>query len=379
MNINRQKFFVSMVGLIIFFIAFESTGLSTALAATPPAVNDLAAVRVPQPAPKSIVGPAEVFFPNFGQSIANPLLRFWRMNGRYDRFGGPMAKPFTDAQGHTVQYFQKVALAYFPEFAGTSYETRTYPIGRMLYDQQTADVKASKAFQPVAPSPNTQVVKFFPETGHTVQQGFLNLYNSTGDLFMWGYPLTEEYTLVDNLGKTWQTQLFEMGRMLWSPDTGAIIDPNFGTEMAALNNVDVSVNLNANNLPAYSTNLWEHWVDVNLSGQYETFYEGDVPVLTSLVTTGTPNHATPTGTFHILRLVANERMRGGSVGAGDYYDLDNVLYTMYFTWEGHALHYAWWRSVFGVTGSHGCVNEDYNTAYFAWNFLTLGSRVQIHY
>jgi hypothetical protein len=72
-------------------------------------------------------------------------------------------------------------------------------------------------------------------------------------------------------------------------------------------------------------------------------------------------------------------MTNGSIGAEDYYDLYNVLYTQYFTYEGHALHYAWWRSVFGVTGSHGCVNEDYDTALFAWNWLTIGSRVHIYY
>ena len=158
-----------------------------------------------------------------------------------------------------------------------------------------------------------------------------------------------------------------------------MVDPGFSTEMASVNNVDVSVEINTAKTPNYSSYLWEHWVDVNLSGQYETFFEGDVPVLSSYVTTGKTGHETPTGTFRILRLVANERMKGGSIGSEDYYDLDNVLYTMYFTWEGHALHYAWWRSVFGVTGSHGCVNEDYNTALFAWNYLTLGSRVQIHY
>lgn len=377
MKTFRQKFYLYMLALVIFFVAFDSSGFSTALAESPQA--NPAVLTLPQPAPKSIAGPARVYFPDFGQSIANPLLRFWRMNGRYDRFGGPMARAFTDSQGRIVQYFQKAALAYFPELAGTAWETRPYPLGRLLLDSQTPEVKASTAFARVNPVPNTKVVRYFPETGHTVQQGFLGLYNTTGDLFMWGYPLSEEYTITGNDGKTWITQLFELGRMRWSAETGVMVDPSFGTEMAALNNVDVSVDLNADKAPKYASSLWEHWVDVNLTGQYETFFEGDVPVRTSYVTTGTPANATPTGTFRILRLVANERMRGGSIGAGDYYDLDNVLFTMYFTWEGHALHYAWWRSVFGVTGSHGCVNQDYNTSFFAWNFLTLGSRVQIHY
>ncbi len=377
MNTFRQKLYIYMLALIIFFVAFDGSGLSTALAESPQANS--AALTLPQPAPKTIAGPAKVYFPDFGQSIANPLLRFWRMNGRYARFGGPMSRAFTDSQGRTVQYFQKAALAYSPELAGTAWETRPYPIGRLLLDAQTPDVQSSITFTRVSPVPNTSVVRYFPESGHTVQQGFLGLYNTTGDLFMWGYPLSEEYTITGSDGKAWITQLFELGRMRWSRETGAMVDPGFSTEMASVNNVDVSVEINTAKTPNYSSYLWEHWVDVNLSGQYETFFEGDVPVLSSYVTTGKTGHETPTGTFRILRLVANERMKGGSIGSEDYYDLDNVLYTMYFTWEGHALHYAWWRSVFGVTGSHGCVNEDYNTALFAWNYLTLGSRVQIHY
>jgi hypothetical protein len=373
----RQKFYLYLLALVIFFIGFDGSGLSTALAQSPQSSPSAAAL--PQPAPKNIAGPAKVYFSNFGQSIANPLLRFWRMNGRYDRFGGPMSRAFVDSEGHTVQYFQKVALAYYPELANTSWETRPYALGRLLLQSQTPEVRNAAPFARINPLQNTKTLRYFPESGHSVANGFLNLYNTTGELFMWGYPLSEEYSITGSDGKTWITQLFELGRMRWSPETGAMIDPSFGTEMAARNKVDVSVEIKDAQTPNYSTNLWEHWVDINLTQQYETFYEGDVPVLSSYVTTGKPGHETPTGTFHILRLVANERMKGGSIGSEDYYDLDNVLYTMYFTWEGHALHYAWWRSVFGVTGSHGCVNEDYNTSLFAWNFLTLGSRVQIHY
>ena len=230
---------------------------------------------------------------------------------------------------------------------------------------------------------NTQ---YFPETGHTLAFGFLDLYNRTGGLFMYGFPLTQEYDKFDMTdGKTYRYQLFERGRLRWSADTGAQVDPTFGTEMAAFNHANVGVELNPDPLPGqekvpnYNSWLWQHWVWVNLAIQSETFYEGDLPVRTNLVTTGVAAHPTPTGDFYIWERVYNERMRGGTIGAEDYYDLSNVLYTMYFTYEGHALHYAWWRSVFGVTGSHGCVNEDLASAAFAWDYLTIGSLVHITY
>lgn len=128
-----------------------------------------------------------------------------------------------------------------------------------------------------------------------------------------------------------------------------------------------------------ATSSKEHWVDVNLSKQTMKFMEGNTVVRTNLITSGKKGYETPVGTFYINRRVYNETMVGGSPGAEDYYYLENVLYTQYFTNQGHALHYAWWRSQFGVPGSHGCVNEDLNTAKFAWDFLTIGSRVVIHY
>ena len=62
------------------------------------------------------------------------------------------------------------------------------------------------------------------------------------------------------------------------------------------------------------------------------------------------------------------------------YYLPNVLFTQYFTWEGHALHLNYWapESVFGQTPtSHGCVGMRYTDARFFWTFLQLGDRIVI--
>jgi lipoprotein-anchoring transpeptidase ErfK/SrfK len=131
--------------------------------------------------------------------------------------------------------------------------------------------------------------------------------------------------------------------------------------------------------PQHNPGTLEHWVDVNLTTQTSRFMEGNKVIRTSLITSGKRGHETPTGTFYINRRVYNETMVGGTPGAEDYYYLKDVLYTQYFTNQGHALHYAWWRTQFGVPGSHGCINEDLATAKFAWDFLTIGSRVTIHY
>lgn len=125
----------------------------------------------------------------------------------------------------------------------------------------------------------------------------------------------------------------------------------------------------------------ERWVDVDLSQQTATAMVGDTAVYTALVTTGKPGWETPVGTWYIVARVENETMTSSSIGAEEYYVLENVLYTQYFTTVGHALHLNYWRddSYFGrVPSSHGCVGMRYADARFFWEFLRLGSRVTVH-
>jgi lipoprotein-anchoring transpeptidase ErfK/SrfK len=129
----------------------------------------------------------------------------------------------------------------------------------------------------------------------------------------------------------------------------------------------------------------ERWVDVSLSQQVACAMTGGEITRVILATTGQPGYETPIGQFRILYRVANETMTSNAIGipidSPDGYDLDNVLWTQYFTYEGHALHDNYWRplSVFGHTAtSHGCVGMLEPDARFLWNFVGVGSLVNIH-
>jgi lipoprotein-anchoring transpeptidase ErfK/SrfK len=129
----------------------------------------------------------------------------------------------------------------------------------------------------------------------------------------------------------------------------------------------------------------EHWVDVNLSQQVLVAMDGTTAVQVIFVTTGGPGWETPTGTFHILNRVEDETMTSTSLGipidSPGGYDLQHVMYTQYFTNQGHALHDNYWQpdSVFGSKPtSHGCVGMQLDDAKFLWDFLSYGSRVVIH-
>ena len=124
----------------------------------------------------------------------------------------------------------------------------------------------------------------------------------------------------------------------------------------------------------------ERWILVNIAEQTTTAMVGEAPLYTALVTTGKEGWETPRGTFRIEYRVANETMTSAAIGAEEYYELDDVLWTQYFTNVGHALHLNYWREdyYFGaIPSSHGCVGLRYADAEFFWNFATTGTRVEI--
>ncbi len=124
----------------------------------------------------------------------------------------------------------------------------------------------------------------------------------------------------------------------------------------------------------------ERWIAVDLTKQRMYAMVDDEVVYTAVISSGEKGRETPTGTFYINRRVANETMTSASIGAEEYYHLENVLYTQYFTDEGHALHYAWWREEpdgFGRPSSHGCVNLTLRDAEYFWDFARIGTRVTI--
>lgn len=127
-----------------------------------------------------------------------------------------------------------------------------------------------------------------------------------------------------------------------------------------------------------------NWIDVDLSlPATMTAYQGDVPVRTMYTIIGRGPLSTPTGTFSIIRRVANETMDSSTIGIprngpGGYY-LPNVLFTQYFLPSGESIHYNYWSANFGYPGSHGCLGLSYDDAAFMWDFADIGTVVSIHY
>ena len=114
------------------------------------------------------------------------------------------------------------------------------------------------------------------------------------------------------------------------------------------------------------------WMDVDLTHQRLTAYEGQTVVRTTLVSTGLSRTPTPVGRYQIRIKLRYDDMSG--LG----YYLPNVPYTMYFH-RGYALHGTYWHSNFGHPMSHGCVNLPTSEAEWLFNWAEVGTLVHIHY
>lgn len=104
----------------------------------------------------------------------------------------------------------------------------------------------------------------------------------------------------------------------------------------------------------------ERWIQVDLSEQKLTAWEGNQVFLQTPISTGLPWWPTPTGEFRIWIKLKYTKMEGGS--GRYYYNLPNVPYVMFFegsgipAWKGYGLHGTYWHNDFGTQRSHGCVN-----------------------
>jgi len=123
----------------------------------------------------------------------------------------------------------------------------------------------------------------------------------------------------------------------------------------------------------------EKWVEVDLSEQRLTAWNGNLKFLETAVSTGLPWWKTPTGEFRIWIKLRATKMEGGE--GKYYYYLPNVPYVMYFegsgipSWKGYGLHGTYWHNDFGTPRSHGCVNLPTEAAaqLYHWVSPELGS------
>ncbi len=417
-----------------------------------------------------------IYFSETGHHLSGDFLKTWQANGGLMTFGYPITDPIQqDSSGTgtpmTVQYFERARFEEHPDAAGTKWAVQATLLGTWA----AQNVKSDPAFTPFPADTGTGGDSdrlFFPETGHSLAYGFKDYWEGHGGLYVYGYPISEEF---QEGGYT--VQYFERARFEYHPENQGtqfeVLLGRIGADYAAARGVDISPvdklpdaisassavldtrwssalrtqegwpmgivtadSLSIRSAPSLTASvvgttykrhpveiqnivsgqdvdgapIWYqigdgqfvsaswvdpfvpqkppatysgHWIDVSLTNFYAIAYNGDEPVYAAIITAGRDGK-TPLGVYHIQYRVEDETMDSATVGIPKgqpgYYYLEHVMYTQYFKDEGYAVHGNWWTDPanYGGFTSNGCVGLQNSDAQWFWNFLNVGSTVQIH-
>ena len=353
--------------------------------------------------------PRTVYIPETGHTLDQVFLDQWREAGGAVAYGYPITPEITRPDGTIVQYLQYARFEYYPEgnAAGQYFalgnigeELRPFSLQRSVASftsTGSADgagaaansaefISAWMSVDP--PTGENPQVRYVEATGHTVRYAFLDFWERTGGVAYLGNPVTEEYV---RDGVTYQVfergQLaWENGKEAWMVPVGQLLADKYGLSQEPVAQSDI---------PTYNESLFippppaveiagtgpgpvpgsAKSIVVSISQQRMWVYEGEMMVLSSLVSTGRPEFATPTGNFSIVVKKPIEDMEG--LIGGEYYNVTDVPDVMYFTGVGHAFHGTYWHSNFGTVMSHGCINLPLDVAAWLYDWTPMGTPVRI--
>ncbi len=314
------------------------------------------------------------------------FLTFWREHGGVLIFGYPISEEIVE-NGRIVQYFERARFEYHPEELGKGDQVQLSLLGR--------DLTADRSFPNGSPDAGTQ---FFPETQHTLSDKFLKFWLKHGGLPIFGYPISEPFEEVSPIdGQNRITQYFERARFEYHPEELDGFyqqeEQSLGVQLAALHEVQLSdlgrqaaqrkgyAFGNSSQLagaPDWSPAIWQRRIDVDLSAQQLTAYEGDTQVYHAPVATGKDGFNTPTGAYAIYSKYPIETMVGSA--GGETWNVPDIPWVQYVV-GGVALHGTYWHDQWG-TGfrlSHGCINLNIDDAQWLYEWADIGTQVDIHY
>ena len=158
--------------------------------------------------------------------------------------------------------------------------------------------------------------------------------------------------------------------------SGTPYSGTFETEVIEATWKDKTIADGAENL-IYQAAPGEKWIDINLSNKTVTAYEGATVVHGPVsIVDGAAATPTVTGTYHIYLKHRVQTMQGENAD-GSTYVTEDVPWVSYF-YSGYAFHGAPWRSSFGYSGSHGCINMPVSEAEWIYNWAEEGTTVVSH-
>jgi len=357
----------------------------------------------------------DVFVSATGHSVRGMMLDYWRANGAASVYGNPISEPFGAANGLYSQAFERGVFQWNPDWAWTDDPAvRLMPIGVQEAKQDRLATRAdgrrtgverrAAAWRPGSQSEARAAEvaaaggRFSDETGYSFAGEFGAWYDSHEGWFYLGEPISEPHR---ERGAV--VQYFENAVML-SVDGVATPAPlprekpsDYGFETAPIaqdGRPEFSEALFYQNPNPYGVDptviSGRKRIEVSISQQSMTVYQGDQIVLQSLVSTGLSPNDTELGAFHIRLKYELQDMAGFTSATGEVvgfedsgtqtanrYEVKDVPDVMYFNFDAEALHGTYWHNNFGQRMSHGCVNQPLDVAAFMYDFAPLGTAVTV--
>ncbi len=154
---------------------------------------------------------AFAYVPATGHNIGLAIKRFYETHGGLAIFGLPLTE-LIEQDGVQVQYFERARFELHPELPAPYYVTLTL-VGSALTRDRT---EAAFMPQPAEVGPSART--FFP-TGHTLGGAFSEFWLHNGQLAVFGYPISEEFSEINALdGQAYMVQYFERARFEYHPE-----------------------------------------------------------------------------------------------------------------------------------------------------------------
>lgn len=113
-------------------------------------------------------------------------------------------------------------------------------------------------------------------------------------------------------------------------------------------------------------------LEVDLSEQWMTAWDGNKVFMHTLISSGTPDTPTVLGRYAIYRKLEKQDMNGWGG------PLPDVPWVMYF-YDGFAFHGAYWHNSFGIPMSHGCVHLTPEQSKELYDWADIGTEVYVHW
>jgi peptidoglycan/xylan/chitin deacetylase (PgdA/CDA1 family) len=181
--------------------------------------------RVSAAAPFDAKNPKQFQYVNTtGHSISGAVLRYYKATGGATRHGLPLTEVIRHNNRY-VQFFERSVIAFHPEYVDTENEVELLPLGKWAVE--------GRNFPPLTPFESQEERWYFPETGQTLSEGFLDFWRNNGAEKALGLPVSPEFKEITPVGKELIVQYFEYVRLEFHPnDQEAIKIGLLGTERA---------------------------------------------------------------------------------------------------------------------------------------------------